>query len=192
MEILLAGLVLFLGIHLVPALPPLRAACVAKLGEKRYKGVFSIASGIGLVLIIVGYAYAPRGEQLFVPSMGARHAAPLAVMLAFVLLAAANMRSHLRRSLRHPMLIGVGLWAIVHLLANGHAKATILFGAFLAYAALDLGSAVARGAVKTAVNTFTPQIKYDFMAAGGGVGLALLVMWMHRILFGVAPVAWGL
>ena len=121
-------------------------------------------------------------------SPGARHASPLVVVLAFVLLAAANMRSHLRRILRHPMLIGVGLWALVHLLANGHAKATILFGAFLVYAALDLGSAVARGAVKT----FVPQLKYDFMAIGGGIGLALLVMWMHRILFGVAPVPWSL
>ncbi len=188
MEILLFGLALFLGIHLVPALPPLRAACVAKLGENRYKGVFSIVSAVGLVLIIVGYAYAPRGEQIFIPSVGARHASPLVVILAFILLAAANMRSHLRRILRHPMLIGVGLWALVHLLANGHAKATILFGAFLVYAALDLGSAVARGAVKT----FVPQLKYDLMAVGGGIGLALLVLWMHRILFGVAPVPWSL
>lgn len=188
MAILTIGLVLFLGIHLVPALPPLRAACVAKLGERRYKGAFSIASGIGLALIVVGYAYAPRGVQLFAPSIGARHAAPLVVTLAFVLLAAANMRGHLRRILRHPMLIGVGLWSVTHLLANGHAKATVLFGAFLAYAALDLGSAAARGAVKT----FTPQVKYDVMAVAGGIGLALGIMWMHRILFGVAPVPWSL
>ena len=188
MAILVTGLIVFLGIHLVPALPPLRAACAARLGENRYKGAFSIVSGIGLVLIVVGYAYAPRGEQLFAPSVGARHAAPLVVALSFVLLAAANMRGHLRRVLRHPMLIGIGLWSVTHLLANGHAKATLLFGAFLAYAVLDLGSAVTRGAVKT----FTPQAKYDYMAVGGGIALALGVMWMHRLLFGVAPVPWSL
>lgn len=188
MAILAIGLVLFLGIHVVPALPPLRAACVARLGENPYKGLFSIVSGIGLALIIVGYAYAPRGEQLFAPSTGAREAAPFAVTLALILLAAANLPSHLRRFLRHPMLLGIGIWAMVHLLANGHAKATILFGAFLAYAALDLGSVVARGAVKS----FTPKLRYDVMAVGGGLVLALLVMWMHRILFGVAPVPWSL
>ncbi len=188
MEILILGLVLFLGIHIVPAIPPLRAACATRLGENRYKGLFSIVSAIGLVLIVVGYAYAPRGAQLFAPSIGARHAAPLVVTLAFILLAAANMRSHIRRTLKHPMLIGVGLWALVHLLANGHAKATLLFGAFLAYAALDLGSAVARGAVKQ----FAPQRKYDFMAVGGGIALALLVMLFHRILFGVAALRWSL
>ncbi|MBS0337891.1 MAG: NnrU family protein [Proteobacteria bacterium] len=185
---LVLGLVLFLGIHTVPAVPPLRAALAGRLGENRYKGLFSAVSGIGLVLIAAGYAYAPRGEQLFAPSVGARHAALLVVPLAFILLAAANMKTHIRQAVRHPMLIGLGLWALVHLLANGHAKATLLFGAFLAYAALDLGSAVARGAVKQ----FTPQRKYDFMAVGGGIGLALLVLLFHRIVFGVAPVPWAL
>lgn len=185
---LVFGLALFLGIHLVPMLPALRAKLVTGRGEKGYKGLFSIVSGIGLVLIVAGYAYAPRGEQLFAPSLAAREAAPFAVTIAFILLAAANLPAHLRRFLRHPMLLGLGLWALVHLLANGHAKATLLFGAFLAYAVLDLGSAVVRHAVKS----FTPRWKYDLMAVGGGIALALLVMAFHRILFGVAPVAWGL
>lgn len=188
MGILILGLAVFLGLHLIPALPGLRAAVAARLGENRYKGLFSALSGVGLLLIVIGYAYAPRGEQLFAPSLGAKHAAPLVVVIAFILLAAANMKSHIRRALGHPMLIGLGLWALVHLLANGHAKATVLFGAFLAYAALDLGSAVARGAVKQ----FVPQRKFDLMAVGGGVLLALLVLLFHRILFGVAPVAWAL
>lgn len=188
MTILLLGLFVFLGIHLVPALPVVRAACVARLGEGRYKGLFSAVAGVGLVLIVVGYATAPRGEQLFAPSTGARHAAPLVLALSFVLLAAANMRGHIRRVLKHPMLIGVGLWAVTHLLANGHQKATLLFGAFLAFVALDLGSAMARGAVKK----FEPLPKHDLIAVGGGIALALAVMFFHRILFGVAPVPWSL
>lgn len=188
MTLLILGLVVFLGIHLVPVLPALRAACVARLGENRYKGMFSIVAGIGLVMIIWGYAIAPRGEQWFAPSIGARHAAPLVIAVSFILLAAANMRGRIRRALRHPMLIGVGLWALVHLLANGHQKATLLFGAFLAYAALDVGSAVARGAVKS----FEPVTKHDFIAIGGGIALALIVLLFHRILFGVAPVPWSL
>src|SRR6185436_20244747 len=183
---LILGLVFFLGIHVVPAVPSLRAGWVARLGEKLYKGLFSLVSGVGLVLIIWGYAVAPRGDQLFAPSMAAREAAPFVMIVSFILLAAANMPSHLRQALKHPMLIGVGLWAVTHLLANGHAKATLLFGAFLAYAVLDLGSAVARGAVKRSV----PKRKYDFIAVGGGTALALLVMLFHRVLFGVAPVTW--
>ena len=187
MQVLILGLLLFLGIHAVPALPALRAALVARLGEQRYKGLFSLLAALGLGLIVWGYAVAPRGEQLFAPTTAARHAAPLLVTISFVLLAAANMRTHIRRALRHPMLIGVGLWALTHLLANGHTKATLLFGAFLAYVALDLGSAVARGAVRQ----FQPVARQDFIAVGAGIVLAVLVMAFHRMLFGVAPVPWG-
>ena len=85
------------------------------------------------------------------------------------------------------MLIGVGLWAAAHLLANGEAKATLLFGAFLAYVVIDLLSAVHRHATKS----FTPAARQDAMAVGAGIVLALLVMAFHRHLFGVMAVHWG-
>lgn len=187
MQLLIAGLVIFLCVHLVPALPALRASVLKSSGENRYKGVFSLLSGAGLVMIVWGYAIAPRGPQWLLPSEIAKQAAPLAVTLSLVLLAAANMRTHIRKVLRHPMLLGVGLWSAAHLLANGHAKATLLFGAFLAYAAIDLGSAVARGAAKN----FQPKALHDAIAVGSGIVLALLVMAFHRQIFGVAVVRWG-
>jgi uncharacterized membrane protein len=121
------------------------------------------------------------------PSEMARQLAPLAMILSFILLAAANMRTHIRRVLRHPMLIGVGLWSVTHLLANGHAKASLLFGAFLAYAVIDLASAVARGARKD----FQPKASHDAIAVGSGLVLALLVMAFHRQIFGAPAVHWG-
>ena len=58
MRLLVAGLALFLGIHLVPAVPSCAQRSVARLGERRYKGVFALVSAVGLVLIVVGYAIA--------------------------------------------------------------------------------------------------------------------------------------
>ena len=187
MQLLVAGLVIFLGIHLVPALPALRASVVKSSGEHRYKGVFSLLSGAGLVMVVWGYAIAPRGPYLFLPSELAKQAAPFVVAVSLVLLAAANMRAHIRRVLKHPMLIGIALWSATHLLANGHAKATVLFGAFLAYAVIDLGSAVARGAGKD----FQPKASHDAIAVGSGLVLALLVMAFHRQIFGIPVVRWG-
>ncbi|HJV87636.1 MAG TPA: NnrU family protein [Noviherbaspirillum sp.] len=187
MEILIAGLVVFLGIHLVPAVPGLRNALFRSLGEKKYKALFSLVSLIGLVLIVVGYGHAPSEPKLFDPFPGAVRIAPLAVTVSFVLFAAANMRTYIRRAVRHPQLIGLGIWSAVHLLANGELRATVLFGAFLAYAVVDLISAVARHATKT----FTPVLRQDVMAVVGGVVLALLVMSFHRQLFGVLAVPWG-
>ncbi len=188
MEILVLGLVLFLGIHLLPVLTGLRNTLHARLGEKGYKGLFSLVSALGLVLIVVGYARAPAEPRLFAPLPAAIMIAPLAMIVSFVLLASANMRTHIRRTLKHPMLIGVGIWALVHLLANGEARAALLFGAFLAYVVIDLISAVQRKAVKN----FTPVARQDVMAVASGIVLALLVMAVHRYLFGVAAVPWSL
>jgi uncharacterized membrane protein len=188
MLMLVAGLVLFLGLHLVPALPQLRVALVARLGEGRYKAAFSLLSIIGLALIIGGYALAAPGARLFAPSPVAIAIAPVAVPLALVLIAAANLPSHIRRILKHPMLLGIVLWAAVHLLANGDTRGSVLFGSLLGYAVVDLVSVLRRHAGRP----FTANARYDLIAIVAGVIAAVIVMVLHRFLFGVAVVAWGL
>jgi uncharacterized membrane protein len=188
MSILILGLVVFLGVHLVPALPALRKALVLRQGELPYKKYFSLASGVGLLLMVVGFALAERGPQLFAPVTGARILAPIVVPIALLLIAAANMRSHIRAVLRHPMLLGVLLWSGVHFLANGSLRASVLFGAFFVWAVVDLVSAYSRGAPRA----FVPQAKYDAMSVGGGLLVALVIMTLHRLLFGVPVVAFSI
>ena len=188
MKLLLGGLVFFLGVHLIPAIPALRASLVAQWGERRYKGVFALVSAIGLVMIVIGFSIADPNPRVFDPLPAARAIAPYAMTISFILFASANMRGHLRRTIKHPMLLGLGIWATVHLLANGDLRGTILFGAFLAFAVIDLVSAVGRGAVKT----FVPEGKFDAMAVIGGTGVALLVMLFHRFLFGVPAAGFSL
>ena len=187
MTLLALGLVLFLGIHLVPIATSLRAGLVAKWGEQRFKGVFSLVSLAGFALIIAGYYFGERGPQLFAPVPAARAIAPEAMALSFILFAAANMRGHVRRLLKHPMLIGILIWSGVHLLANGDLRGTILFGAFFAYAVVDLISVIARGAVKQ----FEPLARHDVIAVVAGLLLAVVVMAVHRWLFGVRVVSFG-
>jgi uncharacterized membrane protein len=187
MLILGAGLVLFLGIHLLPALPQSRASLVARWGEERYKGAFSLVALAGLVLIVYGYGTAPPGARLFQPSAAAIALAPYAVTLAFVLFAAANLRAHIRRVLKHPMLIGTALWAAIHLLANGDARGTLLFASFLAYALIDLASALHRHATKD----FRPSARHDTIAILAGIIAAIAVMALHGMLFGVVVAPWA-
>ncbi|MDB5842482.1 MAG: NnrU family protein [Herminiimonas sp.] len=68
-------------------------------------------------------------------------------------------------------------------IANGDAKATLLFGAFLAYAVIDIISATGRHAVKQ----FQPVTTQDVVAIVAGILLASLVMTFHRQLFGEKP-----
>ena len=187
MTLLAAGLILFLGIHLAPVVPPLRDALAARLGANGYKGGFTILSLAGLVLIVVGYRAAGPGEQLFAPLPAAIAIAPYAMAASFVLLAAANMRTHIRKTLKHPMLLGIILWSAVHLCANGDTRGTVLFGAFLAWALIDLASAVCRNAVKE----FEPVARQDVIAIVAGIVLSLLVMVFHLALFGVRVISFG-
>ena len=181
------GLVLFLGIHLLPVVPSLRAATAARMGDKPYRGAFALVSLAGLVLIVIGYRAADPGTQLFAPMPLAIAIAPFAVTIAFILFAAANLRTHLRRALGHPMLYGTLIWSGVHLAANGDARSTLLFGAFFAWALIDLASAIKRHAVKT----FEPLVRQDLIAIVAGIAVALVVMMFHRSLFGVAVVPFG-
>lgn len=187
MAVLIAGLVLFLGIHLLPVLQPARLALVGRWGENRYKGVFTLISVAGLALIIAGYAMAIPGAQLFAPSPAARAIAPYAMTLSLVLFAAANMRTYIRRLVKHPMLLGLAIWAALHLLANGDTRGTLLFASFLAYAAIDFASVVQRGAVRE----FIPTARHDAIATVAGIVAGLALMALHRVLFGVAVVSWG-
>lgn len=187
MAMLVVGLMVFFGVHLVPMLAPMRARLYEGAGEKRYKAVFSLVAALGLILIVAGYAYAPAEPRQFAPLPAARAAAPAAMLISFILLAASHMKTHIRAAVRHPMLIGVGIWSGVHLLANGETRATLLFGAFLAYSVLDLISAIARRTFKP----FKPVARQDLIAVVAGIALALLVMALHRPLFGVAAVPWG-
>lgn len=181
MTLMLCGLALFFGFHLIPALPPVRQPVVAGLGEQRWKGLFSLMALLGLVLIVLGWRQAPN-DFLFAPSPLARQLATPVVTLAVVLVVAANLPCHLRRWVRHPMLIGVALWSIVHLLANGGLRETWLFGSFLAFSLFDLASVLLRG--KRA--SFVPQAKFDALAVVIGVVVAVAAALAHPWAFGVS------
>ena len=185
MVIMIIGLILFLGIHLVPVAPGLRGSMVTALGYDKYRAAFAAVAALGLVLIIAGYWMRPEDVQLFAPFPQARAVASVLVPIAFVLFAAANMKAHIRKLMQHPMLIGLLLWSGVHLLSNGDLAGTVLFGSFLAYSVIDLASAFHRHAVKP----FEPRWSHDVIAIVAGVVLAWITVLIHPWLFGTGPVA---
>lgn len=139
LSIMIIGLVLFLGSHAFVPLRGARAALIGRIGEGPYKVLFSLVSGIGLALIFYGFA-AYRAEGLigvWQPPSWTRHVAAALVWPAVVLVTAAYIRGVIYKKLKHPMLAGVKLWAVAHLLANGDLGGIILFGSILAWAVYD-------------------------------------------------------
>ena len=187
MGLYVAGLVLFLALHTLPMAPATRGRVVGAWGEPRYKIAYSILAAIGLVMIVLGWRAAGPGPQLFAPSPVAMRIAPYVMVVVFILLASSHSPSHLRATVKHPMLIGVIIWATLHLAANGDARGTVLFGAFLAYSVVDLVSVTRRRAVAV----FEPRWRADIIAVVAGTIVALLVMTFHRVLFGPAVVSFS-
>jgi len=137
--IMILGLAVFLGAHTFVTFRAQRAAVVARLGEWPYKGLFALVSLIGLVLIVDGFAqYRAEGLiPVWAPPAWTRHVTVALVWPAVICVTAAYIRGDIQRVLKHPMLVGVKLWALAHLIANGDLGGIILFGAVLAWAVFD-------------------------------------------------------
>jgi uncharacterized membrane protein len=141
---LILGLILFLGTHSLRIVAQdWRAGLISKHGEKLFKGVLSVASLLGLVLIVHGYGVARLTPQvLWVPPVATRHVAALLMLFAMILLVASQIpRNRIKQRLRHPMVISVKVWSLAHLLANGMAADVLLFGSFLLWAVFDFRAA---------------------------------------------------
>jgi len=141
---LVLGAIFFAGIHLGVAGTALRDRAIAALGEGAYRAVFSIASLVGIIWLVVAYTHAPYVATWGIPEWWKPIAMILmlpAFLLAVIGLTTPNPTSvgqegrvarspeGIVRVTRHPFLIGVGLWAVVHLIANGDVASFIFFGA---------------------------------------------------------------
>lgn len=140
LTIMILGLVLFLGVHTLTTQRDARAAVIARLGgETSYKLLYSLVSAIGLALIVWGFArYRATGWiDVWYPPLALRHLVLLLMLPAVILVVASYLRGRIYTALKHPMLAGIKLWALAHLLANGDLGSIILFGSFLAWAVFD-------------------------------------------------------
>lgn len=139
LAILVLGLVAFLGSHVFVTMRGARAEAIARVGEGAYKTIFSAVSLIGLVLIVYGFSRYRAEEWINVwfPPVWTRHLAAGLVYPAIVCIAAAYIPGNIKRVLKHPMLVGVKLWALAHFLANGDLGSMIVFGSVLAWAVYD-------------------------------------------------------
>lgn len=138
MWLLLFGLALFSAVHLVPAiLPGIRAILVDKFGLWFFKGLFSALTVLSIASIIFGW----RGMEpvpVYLPPFWGRYAAFFLLLLTFILFVAPYLKTNIRRILRHPQLIGIVIWSIGHLLANGDSRSLLLFSGMALWAILEM------------------------------------------------------
>jgi uncharacterized membrane protein len=137
--ILIIGLALFVAAHVFVTRRDARAALIARLGEGPYKAAFSVVSIVAVVLIGWGFArYRAAGYiDVWSPPTWTRHVTAALMWISIVCVVAAYAPGNIKRTLKHPMLVGVKLWAFAHLISNGDLGSIILFGGILAWAVYD-------------------------------------------------------
>jgi uncharacterized membrane protein len=209
MLLLVLGLVLFLGAHSLRIVAEgWRASTIASIGEKPWKGAYSLVSIAGFVLIVVGFSLArQQGPHLLwaAPPVWTRHLAALLTLFAFVLVTAAYVPGNaIKLAVRDPMVLGVAVWAFAHLLANNTEVDFVLFAPFAAWAVADYvaaqrrrtkagapagpssphGSAQAKAAERAGVANVGRTI---VTVVVGAVAWAVFAFWIHGWWIGVRP-----
>ncbi len=190
MLVLIAGLVIFLGLHSVRIVAEdWRSARIAQWGEGRWKGFYSLASVVGFALIVWGYGLARATPvDLWQPPAFTRHLASLLTLPAFVLLSAAYVPgTRIKSRLGHPMVLAVKLWALAHLLANGRLADVLLFGGFLVWSMFSFRAARARDRLAASVRPAGSAGRDALALVIGVVAWAVFAVLLHGWLIGVRP-----
>jgi uncharacterized membrane protein len=183
---LLIGIVLFFGMHSASIVAlPLRDRIVAS-SENAWKGVYAIASLVGIVLMVRGYADLRQAPTyLYVTPVWMRHLAALLMLPTFAFFIAPYFPGRIKNALKHPQLVAVKLWAFAHLLVNGTIGDVLLFGSFLVWAVMDRISLKKRSARPL---PGTESKANDVIIVVVGLALYLVfVFFLHEKLIGVRP-----
>ena len=137
--VLVLGLTLFLGPHVLATMRPQRAAVVKQLGEWPYKGLFAALSIAGLYVTAKGFGMVDTAGALalWTAPDWTKSIADALMLPACIFFVAAYLPGRIKLALKHPMLVGVATWAVAHLLVSGDVGGIILFGSVLAWAIYD-------------------------------------------------------
>lgn len=171
--------------------PAWRQAQIDKRGLNAWKGIYALISIAGFVILVWGYGIARQDPVVFwVAPAWMSHVVALLMLPVMILLVASQVPAgRIKAAVKHPMLLGVKIWALAHLLVNGDLASVLLFGSFLVWAVFDRISEKKRLLAGLTRNPVAGPLKWDVIAVVGGLVLyVLFVVVLHKLLIGVPPI----
>lgn len=175
MTLLIAGLLIYAFLHLFKRLMP---GPREAMGDAA-KGIVALGSVAGVALMVMGY----RGAEtipLYAPLAGMGHLNNLLMLVSVYLFGVGGTKGVLYTRMRHPMLGGLLLWAVAHLLVNGDVASVVLFGGLGIWAILEMLAINRAGPWAVPVNGRGP--KGDAMNLAGTAilfaGIAGIHIWL--------------
>ena len=182
---LIAGVLLWSVTHFIPTLArPLRQSLIDRLGNNAYRGVFSLLILISIGLMVLGWRTTPE-TTVYQLTLWSRPVGFLLMIMSFILFGAANYTTAIKRTLRHPMLTGMIIWATSHLLTHGSTRALVLFGGLGIWALIEIPLINARD------GAYSPPDSPGFKAELKGIAISavvfIVVVLLHPYFTGVSP-----
>lgn len=210
-EFLLA-LAVFLAAHSIPARPAVRGRFVAVLGERPYLLLYSLLSLALLAWLISAAIRAPTIPLWPTSLWSYQLAVGLMLPASWLLIGGLTTPNPFSISLsrrpfdsarpgivgwvRHPVLWGFALWALVHTVANGDVVALIMFGGFLLFSLAGMAPVERRRMRQAGRRVDGPRglgkgwsIGQLLATFGGGTLFYAAVLHAHPLLFGPNPAA---
>ncbi len=187
---LVAGLIVFLGAHSVRIFAEdFRTAQIARLGLHRWKGLYTLVSIAGFVLLVWGFGQAQQSPVLLWTSTPWTHYVTILLTLpAFVLVAAAYVPGNrIKAKIGHPMVAGVKTWAFAHLVSAFMLAEIVLFGSFFIWSVLVYVSSRRRDRAAGTIYPPGTVARDAVTCAVGGVAWFVFGFWLHEALIGYAP-----
>ena len=185
MTLLVIGVLLWTVVHLVPTLArPVRQSMIDRLGENGYKGVFTLVVFSALAFIVLGWRSTPE-TYLYVLPPWSRSLGFLLMIVSFLLLGAAHHPTRIKRFTRHPMLTGVFVWSVSHLLMNGTERALVLFGGLGLWSALEILLINRREGAYTPPDL--PRLSEELRGFFISAIIFAVVLFLHPWFAGVSP-----
>jgi uncharacterized membrane protein len=152
-----------------------------------WRGLYSLVTLAGLILIIWGYGIARRNPMiLYAPPAWTHYITAVLMLPVFTLFLAGVLPGRIKNAVKHPMLLSVILWAAAHLIATGMLADVVLFGSFFAWAVADRISFTSRAQRPIPA---APSMKMNDAIAvvAGLVFYVIFLLWLHLRWIGVQP-----
>ncbi len=191
MLIFILGLIIFLGTHSIRIFfEAWRIKQIHALGEKKWKGIYSLLSLIGFVLIIIGYNQTKLSNiVIWNAPLWTWHITILLNLIASILITASYVPNNaIKVKLYDPMILGVKTWAFAHLISNGTLVGIILFGSFLIWAIVDYKSCRTRRLSITTESIYLSSVMTAVTLVIGIIVWAVILFYGHELIIGINPI----
>lgn len=177
MSLMILGILLWVLPHSFKRLAPRKHLMLMP----QIKAIDAALILIGTALMVIGYRATEAMPNLYDPLPGMGHVNNTLMLIAVYLFGVGGARSILIDKMRHPMLTGMLLWAVAHLLVNGDPASVVLFGALGIWAVAEMVLINRAGPWKR------PQpgsIKGDLKNLVGTLAIYGIIVWVHQLVIG--------